>query len=63
MAGSPPLYKVLSLIILRQKLLPVAHIFSFKIMNYLKKFIAIKSLNTKQCAAKLSPSVKLSDFA
>ena len=32
-------------------------------MNYLKKLIAIKSLNTKQCPARLSPPpVYLSSF-
>ena len=59
--------KKVSLIIFKQKfypkILPVALIFSLTIMNNLKKFIGIKSLNTKQCAARLSPPpVKLSGF-
>ena len=37
------------------KILPVVHISSFIIMTYLKKFIGIKSLITKQCLAELSP--------
>ena len=37
------------------------HIFSLAIMTYLKMLIGIKSLNTKQCPARLSPPpVKLS---
>ena len=35
-------------------ILPVVHIFSFMIMTYLKTFIVIKSLITKQCPAELS---------
>ena len=45
------------------KILPVVHIFSLVIMTYLKMLIGIKSLNTKQCPARLSPPpVKLSSF-
>ena len=45
------------------KILPVAHIFSSTVMNYLKMLIGIKSLNTKQCPTRLSPPpVKLSSF-
>ena len=33
------------------KILPVMHIFSFKIMTCLKKLTGIKFLNTKQCPA------------
>ena len=40
-----------------QKILPVMHIFSFTIMNYLKRFIGIKPLNRKQCPAGLSPII------
>ena len=41
----------------------MVHIFSLTIINYLKKLIGIKSLNTKQCSAKLSPPpVNLSSF-
>ena len=36
------------------KNLPVAHIFSFTIMTYLKKLIRIKFINTKQCLAGFS---------
>ena len=44
-------------------ILPVVHIFSLTIMTYLKMLIGIKSLNTKQCPARLSPPpVKLSSF-
>ena len=32
-------------------------LFSFKIMNYLKKFLEIKSLNRNQCPARLSPII------
>ena len=39
------------------KVLPGARIFSFTIMNYLKKFIGIKSPNTKQCPAGSSPRI------
>ena len=46
-----------------QKVLPVVHIFSLTIMTYLKMVIGIKSLNTKQYPARLSPPhVKLSSF-
>ena len=31
--------------------------FSYKIMNYLKKLVETKSINTKQCAARLSPRI------
>ena len=42
---------------------PVVHIFSLIIMTYLKILIGIKSLNTKQFSARLSPPpVKLSSF-
>ena len=47
----------MSLISFRQilpKTLPVAHIFSFIISAYLKKFSGIKSFSTKQCPANLS---------
>ena len=45
------------------KILPVVHIFSLIIMAYLKMLIGIKSLNTKQFSARLSPpTVKLSSF-
>ena len=45
------------------KILPVVHIFSLTTMTYLKILIGIKSLNTKQCPARLSPpAVKLSSF-
>ena len=39
------------------------HIFSLTIMTYLEMLIGIKSLNTKQCPARLSPPpVKLNSF-
>ena len=39
------------------------HIFGLTIMTYLKMLIGIKSHNTKQCPARLSPPpVKLSSF-
>ena len=45
------------------KVLPVVHIFSLIIMTYLKMLIGVKSLNTKQFSARLSPPpVKLSSF-
>ena len=45
------------------KILPVVHIFILIIMTYLKMLIGIKSLNTKQFSARLSPPpVKLSSF-
>ena len=47
-----------SLIAFRQiltKILPVVHICSFIITTYLKKFIEVKSISTKQCPAELSP--------
>ena len=40
-------------------MLPVARIFSFTIMAYLKKLIVIKFFNTKQCPAGFSPRVIL----
>ena len=44
-------------------ILAVVQIFSLTIMTYLKMLIGIKSLNTKQCSARLSPPrVKLSSF-
>ena len=45
------------------KILFVVHIFNLIIMTYLKMLIGIKSLNTKQFSARLSPPpVKLSSF-
>ena len=45
------------------KILPVVQIFSLIIMTYLKMLIGIKSLNTEQFSARLSPPpVKLSSF-
>ena len=45
------------------KILSVVHIFSLIIMTYLKMLLGIKSLNTKQFSARLSPPpVKLSSF-
>ena len=45
------------------KILSVVHIFSLTSMTYLKMLIGIKSLNTKQCPARLSPPpIKLSSF-
>ena len=38
-------------------ILPEACIFSNTIMTYLKKFIGTKSLDTKQCPARLSPRI------
>ena len=52
--------KKVSLIAFRQilrKIFPAAHNFSFILMTYLKKFIRIKSLNTKQCPAGLSSRI------
>ena len=50
--------KMVSLIVVRhqfyQNLACGAH-FQFTNMNYLKKLIGIKSLNTKQCPARLYP--------
>ena len=41
----------------------LVYIFSLTIMTYLKMLIGIKSHNTKQCSARLSPPpVKLSSF-
>ena len=40
-----------------KKILPVIHIFSFTIMNYLIKFVGIKYLKRKQCPAELSPII------
>ena len=37
------------------KILPVVHISSLIFTTYLKKFIGIKSISTKQCPAELSP--------
>ena len=51
-------WKKVSLIVFRQilpKYLLAVHIFSFIITTYLKNFIGIKSLSTKQCPAELSP--------
>ena len=36
---------------------PVMYIFSFTIINYLKRFIRIKYLKRKQCPAGLSPTI------
>ena len=50
--------KKVSLIAFRQifpNIFSVVHIFSFIITTYLKKFIKIKSLSTKQCPPELSP--------
>ena len=45
------------------KILPVVHIFSLMIMTYLKMLIRIKSLNSKQFSARLTPlPVKLSSY-
>ena len=45
------------------KILPAVHIFSLIIMTYLKMLIKIKSPNTRQCPARLSPPrVKSSSF-
>ena len=45
------------------KILPVVHIFSLIIMTYLKMLIRIKSLNSKQFSARLTPlPVKLSSY-
>ena len=49
--------KELYLIVLTKKLLSVMRIFSFTMMTNMKKFIRIKSLNTEQCAARLSPKI------
>ena len=59
--------KKVSPIVFRQtfypKIVSVAHIFSFTIMNYLNNSIRTKSLNTKECPTRLSPpTVKLSGF-
>ena len=51
-------WKKVSPIAFRQilpKFLPMVHIFSFIIWTYLKKFIGIKILSTKQYPAELSP--------
>ena len=51
-------WKKVSLITFRQNLpktLLAVHIFSFIIMTFLKKFIEIRSLMTKQCLVELSP--------
>ena len=50
-------WKTVFLVAFRQileKNLPVVHIFSCKIMRYLKTFCGIKSLSTKECRAELS---------
>ena len=50
-------WKTVFLVACRQILensLPVVHIFSCKIMRYLKTFCGIKSLSTKECRAELS---------
>ena len=52
--------KKVSLIVFRQflpNILPVACIFSYTIMTYLKKLDGNKTLNTKQCPAGLSPRI------
>ena len=49
--------KELYLIVLTKKLLSVMRIFSFAMMTNMKKFIRIKSLNTEQCPARLSPKI------
>ena len=54
------LAKKVSLIVFRQflpNILPVACIFSYTIMTYLKKLDGTKTLNTKQCPAGLSPRI------
>ena len=51
-------WKKVSLIAFKQilpKILPMLHIFNFIIMAYLKNFIGIESLSTKQSPAELSP--------
>ena len=51
-------WKKVSPIAFRQilpNILTMVHIFSFIITTYLKKFIGIKILSTKQCPAELSP--------
>ena len=57
----PHIWKKASLIVFRQKFYPkisvLGLIFSFTIMNCLKKFIGIKSHNAKQCPARLSPPI------
>ena len=57
---TPYITKKVSLTAFRQilsKTLPEACIFSNPVMNYLKKIIGTKSLNTKQCLAGLSPRI------
>ena len=52
--------KKVSLIVFRQflpNILPVACIFSYTIMTYLKKLDGTKTLNTKQCPVGLSPRI------
>ena len=54
------LRKKVSLIVFRQflpNILPVACIFSYTIMTYLKKLDGTKTLNRKQCPAGLSPRI------
>ena len=54
---TPYIGKNVSLMVFRQiwlKHLPVVHIFSFTTMTYSIKFIGMKSINTKQCPARLS---------
>ena len=51
-------WKKVSPVVFRQilpKILPMVHIFSFIITTYLKKFIGIKTLSTKQYPPELSP--------
>ena len=40
-----------------QKILAAAYIFSYTVINNLKKLIETKSCNTKQCEAGLSPGI------
>ena len=50
----PHIGKRVSLIYFRKLL---AKRFSYTIINYLKKLVGTKSVNTKQCAARLSPRI------
>ena len=50
----PHIGKKVSLIDFRKLL---AKSFSYTMMNYLKKLVGTKSINTKQCAARLSPRI------
>ena len=59
--GRPPIGQNISLLASRQillKYLTVVLILSVKTMTYLKKFIGIQFLYTKQCLAALSPIIK-----